>query len=54
MKTKIVVVLIISGIIAAFGSSKIAKSGHPKDNSKLQTSASRPAEPIGGFVSEDH
>ena len=54
MKTKIAVILIISGIIVAFGSSKVAKSGHPKDSTKLQTSANRPAEPIGGFVSEDH
>ena len=54
MKAKIAIILVVSGIIVAFGSSKIARSGHPKDGNKLQTSASRPAEPIGGFVSEDH
>ena len=54
MKTKIIIILIISGIAASFGATKIGRSSREAGKKDLQSSASRPAEPIGGFVSEDH
>ncbi len=51
MKTKIIIILIISGIAVSFGATKIGKSAGKKE---FQSSATRAAEPIGGFVSEDH
>ena len=54
MKTKIVIVLIICGIAVSFGATKIGKFSQSGGEKNLQSSASRPAEPIGGFVSEDH
>ena len=53
MKTKIMTILIISGIIVSLGANKVSKT---KQANKLglQSSNVKAAEPIGGFVSEDH
>ncbi len=54
MKTRIIIILIISGIAVSFGATKIGKSAKSGEKKEFQSSATRAAEPIGGFVSEDH
>ena len=54
MKAKIAAILIISAIMLSFGAAKIGRTSGPVKKAELSTTATRTAEPIGGFVSEEH
>ena len=54
MKAKILIILIVSGIIASFGASSFSKESKSSLQSEEQSTKASAAEPVGGFVSEDH
>lgn len=54
MKTKILIILIVSGIVASFGASSFSNKSKSSKQSENQSTKSRSVEPVGGFVSEDH
>lgn len=54
MKTKIAIILIVSGIVVSFGATKIGRARQSNKKTELQSSKSRTSEPIGGFALEEH
>ena len=54
MKTRIVLLLLVSAIIVSFGATRISKSPVPVKKTELQATTRQTATPIGGIGSEDH
>ncbi|MDZ4714629.1 MAG: hypothetical protein SH819_04085 [Cytophagales bacterium] len=54
MKTRIIILLVATGIMVSFGATQIAKTPEVKKTELQATASNSTTAPIGGLGSEDH